>query len=480
MRNSERFRTSVRLRIQKGQVLLRYSGTPTVVCTLLDLSQGGCRCLLPLSALGREDVEAWRRIIEPDRVLNIEIHFPPYLNDFPLEAELRTVEPIPGGKMEVGLKFLNLDGEQQRVLGQIMVAVAAGKVREAFKPEQASQSARYLVGARTQTAQMADQITPLNAEQCKAISKRSPRTSAGSGPGAKCPSGPTRGGGTAMLNNPFHGKRVGEVLVQMSLLSGKEMEEAVLRSRECKQRLGRYLLQSGLVKPDELCRALALQSGLPVADLSSLDTIAPLGSIFPYSLMAGHQFMPIEDSKDVVCIAVANPLSKGVIGELERLCKKHVEVFLGREDHVLLGLDHLRPVERNHERRFTRFPTTLPVEFQLCNRLGRLHEIRCYVGRTLNVSEGGMQIEGEAPGIGKPDRIHRRGLCMRVSLRIDGREIEMLCDPRFIRVHEEVNAGEEFPWTFGLRILEISREDREHYQQFCSKLEGTSVVQPGP
>lgn len=479
MRNSDRFRTSVRLRIQKGQVFFRYSGVPTIVSTLLDLSQGGCRCLVSMSALNREDTDAWQRVVEPDRVLNIEIHFPPFLNDFPVEAELRTVEPIPGGKLEVGLKFLNLNAEQLRILGQIMVAVATDKVRDAFKPEKASQSARYLVGARSQAAQMADQITPLNSEQRKSMVKQSSQAGAVNADEGERPSVPNKGGGI-MWNNPFHGKRIGEVLVQMGVMSEKEVGDAVRRARECNQRLGRFLLQAGLVKPDELCRALALQSGLPVADLSSLETIAPLGGIFPFSVMASHEFVPIEEAKDVVCIAVANPLSKGVIGELERLSEKRVEVFLGREDHVLLGLDHLRPVERNHERRFTRFPANLPVMFQLCNRLGRLHEIRCYVGRTLNVSEGGLQIEGEMPGISKPDQIHRRGLCMRLTLKVDGREIELLCDPRFIRVREDTKVEEEFPWIFGLRILEMSQGDREHYRALCDKLEETGVVQPAP
>ena len=79
-----------------------------------------------------------------------------------------------------------------------------------------------------------------------------------------------------------------------------------------------------------------------------------------------------------------------------------------------------------------------------------------------------------------PDLIHRRGLCMRLTFRLDGREIEMLCDPRFIRVREETKESVEFPWIFGLRILEISQEDREHYRAFCGKLEATGVAQPAP
>jgi hypothetical protein len=482
MRNSDRLRTSVRLRIQKGQVFLRYSGVPTVVCVLLDLSEGGCRCLLPLSALNPNDARAWQRVIEEDRVLNIELHFPPFVNDFPLEAEVRVVEPVPDRKVEVGLKFLNLQADQKKLLGQILLAVAAGKVREAFKPEKASQSGRYLVGARTQAAQMADQIAPVSPEERHAMmqTKELTEASGNGGNGGKDPSNPEGKGSGPLWNNPFHGKRLGEVLVQMGVVTEQEAEDGARRAREIGQRLGRFLQQAGLVKPDEVCRALALQSGLPVADLSSLDTIAPLGGIFPYSLMAGHEFVPLEEARDAVCIAVANPLPKGVIGELSRLCSKRVEVFLAREDHVLLALDHLRPVERHHERRFARFPANIPLMFQLCNRLGRLHEIRCYLGRTLNVSQGGLKVEGEAPGISKPDQIHRRGLCLRLTLKAGNNEIEMLCDPRFIRVREDVGDDEEYPWVFGLRILEMSARDREQFKELCTKLEETGVMEPAP
>ena len=480
MRNSDRLRTSVRLRIQKGQVFLRYSGAPTVVCVLLDLSEGGCRCLLPLTALSAEDAEIWQRIIEEDRVLNIELHFPPLVNDFPLEAEVRVVEPLPDRKVEVGLKFLNLQPEHKKELSQILLSVAVGKVREAFKPDKATQSGRYLVGARTQAAQMAEQITPVSPEQRQAMLQQPTQSAVTDDNGEKGTSRPKGKGTSLVWNNPFHGKRLGEVLVQMGVLAEDAAEDAVNRAREVGQRFGRYLQQAGLASPDEICRALALQSGLPVADLSSLDTIAPMSGIFPYSLMAGHEFVPLEEAKDAVCIAVANPLPKGVVGELSRLCSKRVEVFLAREDHVLLALDHLRPVERHHERRFSRFPINMSVMFQLCNRLGRLHEIRCYLGRTLNVSQGGLKIEGEIPGVSKPDQIHRRGLCLRLTLKVDDREIEMLCDPRFIRVRDDLKSDEEFPWIFGLRILEMSARDREHYQDVCSRLEETGVMEQAP
>lgn len=480
MINSERLRTSVRLRIQKGQVLLRYSGVPTVVATLLDLSEGGCRCLLPLDSVDQEDARAWRRVLEEDRVLNIELHFPPFVNDFPLEAEVRVVEPVPGNKVELGLKFLNLHAEQQKVLGQIMLAVAVGKVREAFKAEKASQSGRYLVGARTQAAQPADQVFPLNSDQRKDMPTPSARASSADGRGAGDTKDPGEKADQTSWQSPFGGKRLGEVLVQMGLMAEKDVEEAVLRARGVGQRLGRFLLQTEMVKPDELCRALALQSGLPVADLTGVPTIAPLGGLFPHSLMAAHKFVPMEETKDAVCIAVANPLPLGVVGELGRVARKRVEVFLAREDHVLIALDRLQPVERNHERRFSRYPIVLPVTYQLCNRLGRLHEIRCYVGRTLNVSRGGLQIEGEVPGLGKPDQVHRRGLCLRVALTVEDREIELLCDPRFIRVREEVRPGEEFPWVFGLRVLEMSAQDRELYDAFCEKLEQKGPVIAAP
>jgi hypothetical protein len=271
---------------------------------------------------------------------------------------------------------------------------------------------------------------------------------------------------TSYWENPFRGKRVGEVLVQMGKLQPEQIEEAVQNARAAKLQLGRYLLREGLVSPEELCRALALQSGLPMTDLSTVDTVAPLGGVFPFPELVKHEFVPIDDSRAIVCIATANPLSKAVVGELEAMCRKKVEVFLAQEDLVLRALDRLRPEEREHDRRYNRYFISLPVSYQFCNRLGRLAEMVSYNGRTVDISEGGLQIEGPVPNVGHPEDIRRRGLCLRLLISCAPHEVQALCDPRFIKVREKPGPN-EFPWVLGLRILEMSAEDRRKLKEIC-------------
>src|SRR5262245_34333079 len=108
MRNPEKLRAGVRLRIEQGLVLLRYGGVPSVACTLLDLSDGGCKCLAPLGALEPQSAASWRRIIMPTRPIALELSCPPHLTQFFCDAEVRGVEELEGG-LELGMRFHNLE-----------------------------------------------------------------------------------------------------------------------------------------------------------------------------------------------------------------------------------------------------------------------------------------------------------------------------------------------------------------------------------
>jgi hypothetical protein len=599
MRKNEKLRTSIRLRIQKGQVLLRYAGVPAVACTLLDLSEGGCRCAGQFGSLEHQVAEAWERVLEAGRPVQIELTFPPYLNRFPMEAEVRTASPIQGGSVEVGLKFRNVASGTAATLNQIMIAVAAGKVREAFTPEQVAQASQYLVGARsddtaapppplsgTPAVERAAKPKPKDApvppspaptasppaasvpppapptpeeppapkkppppepktlddlkpkpkaapaappprppappappapkpplpvmkslddlkpkpkatpatpppapkpplpvmkslDDLKPKPKAAPATPPPAAAGAPAaPSAPSEGGPMAQpgpavnksyWENPFRGKRVGEVLVQMGKLDPPQIEDAVQKAKAAQLQLGRYLLREGMVTPEELCRALALQSGLPMTDLSDAETATPIGDLFPFPVLAKHEFVPIENSRVVMCIAAANPLPKAVIAELEKLCQKKLEVFLAQEDLVLRALDRLRPEEREQDRRYNRYQVALPITYQFCNRLGRLAEMVSYNGRTMDVSEGGLQVEGPASKVGPPDDIRRRGLCLRLTIICPNFEVQALCDPRFIKVREK-GGPDEFAWSMGLRILEMTNEDRRKLKEICIAL----------
>jgi c-di-GMP-binding flagellar brake protein YcgR len=122
----ERLRQNVRLRADTadGSVCLRRAGAPALTCRLLDLSEAGCRCLVPATG-----AEAWESFLKTGAALEAEITFEPYLRATKVAAEVRSRIPEEGGGFHLGLFFRDLPPEKRNTLSQAMLAIASEKIR---------------------------------------------------------------------------------------------------------------------------------------------------------------------------------------------------------------------------------------------------------------------------------------------------------------------------------------------------------------
>lgn len=270
--------------------------------------------------------------------------------------------------------------------------------------------------------------------------------------------------------DPYRGRRLGEVLVHMGKLQDGEVEGLVKSARMASERLGRFLLREGRISPAELCRALALQSGLPMTDLEDAEIPEVLLKLFAQSTMLRYEFLPFDESQQMLCIATANPIPPQILHDLERQAKRKIEVFLAQEDLVLKELDKIRPKVKRQERKHMRYEVALPIAYQFCNRLGRAAEETLYHGQTIDISEGGFLCEGNTPKLITPEDLMRRGICVRLTVSKYPIEVRALCSLRFIKNREEEEGGAQdlpFPWVFGTQVLEISEEDKRKLKEIC-------------
>ncbi len=551
-------RTSTRLRIQQGNVVLRYGQLPSVACALSDLSEGGCRCIALLGTLAAEAKEEWKTLMVQDQTLSIEVNVPPHLKNFEIQADIRHVQAAQNGPIQFGLRFLNLDERQIEFLQKAILTFATEKVRGAFssgerlaqqyivgggpanrevppagsdpapaqkaeekpeelveeplildppsdvvarleaeveavvgtaeesppEPERASETesepgeeipspyesqlrrAIAAAAARTKTAVSISQINSKNTnespppDQAEATPEQEQSEPAPLPPPSPFPAAQTGQGGTAIT---FRNRRVGEILVHMNKLTEDQVENAINKSKDSGERLGRYLLRKGLVTPAELCRALGLQSGLPMTDLSDMTIPKELLEIFPFPIMMQHECIPFDDSYHMVCLAAANPLPRDVLAELERLSQRKVEVFLADEDVLMQHLVDARPKENKAVRKHLRYEMSLEVRYRFCNRLRKLLDPKEYKGITVDISEGGFMIAGPEADLGDPDTIRRRGACIEVTILSEKENVDILCGLAFIKI----DATQEWPWQFGLKILEINNTGRKILKELC-------------
>lgn len=498
------------LKLDHGLVVIRYGGVPSIAATLADLAAERCRAVVPLGILDEQTAEAWRRILAKERPVGLEISVPPHLDHFSLDAKIQEVAAAGGGGVEVELFFHKLLPDERQTLETVLPTIAsdklrratlgpgileqfgtpagvlptaddgaAGKVEEREQPRPAGTenqeatetktAVRLPVRKRAAPAaeKLAEPASPTMTPTETALTPL-PGTSA-EGDNEKS-SEKTPAHKQAPGRDPYRGLKLGEVLVKMGKLNAEKIAGAVRSARLSGERLGRFLLREGVVSPLVLCRALALQSGLPMTDLSEVRISPDLSAPFSHTLMARLEFVPLDEAKRLLCIAVANPLPDRELQNLERLAGKKIEVFLAQEDLILAQLDHLRKEVKRPERQHRRFEAALPVRWRLCNRLGAAAEKETHHGLTRDISEGGFLVEGTASSVGSPETIRRRGLCARVKLETASQELRALCQIRFIKeesagVQQTAEGGEV--WLYGLEILEMSDADRRRLKETC-------------
>lgn len=107
-------------------------------------------------------------------------------------------------------------------------------------------------------------------------------------------------------------KPVGEILIHYCAIEERTLR--VVRNMQKKpqhknQPLGEILVEIGIIKQDELTRALHVQAGVLMVDLSTIAIPAETLKIIPSSKAREKQVVPIGSYHDTLYLAVANPFT---------------------------------------------------------------------------------------------------------------------------------------------------------------------------
>ena len=453
-------RKCVRVQCTVGLAILRVGGSSPITCKLLNLSEGGCRL-----GIEAKDAGIWSKINKPNMLLELLLSSPPHLDRFVVSADIRNVRPAENQGIELGVQFRSMEPKRCGIVRLALLKLATERLRNSTHTVSADPLAAAVLGAaaaqdaqaQTRKAAAGGVVAP-SEMQAGSVSKR-----------AQAPTTPRDVAlGSASRNywqDPFQGKRMGEVLVRMGKLTQQQVDEAVEESRLSRERFGQYLVKRGVVTAAELCRALALASGMPTTDLHDANIRRTFREIFPLEIMKRYEFIPFDASDKVVCIATGSPFPEPVLKEIKELTKKRVEVFLADEDMVL-QLINKTPEDTANEasglknRRFPRFNMPLPASYYFCTSGGERLEDVSYTGQTINIGEGGFRIEGPPTDFGRMGDVQAYGLYVRVSINFPPHEFSALCKPVYVYEKETVEVV-NFPMEMGLSIMDISVSSRQ-------------------
>jgi hypothetical protein len=307
-------RHGVRMRITKGFARIYHPAMPSLRCILLDVSEGGARCRADNDIVPDEFIlSSWRRVLGTEAAFHVEFLVPGDDQDNRLEAKVRHLKVDMEGSVDFGLEFSGMNRYKQQLLEKATRSLTRGL------PTPVASRARLA----TPTPVVSHVPPPVVVPRPKPAPRRG-----GVAGFARSLWNSVTGAGTC----DFRKMKIGEVLQRMGKLSPPQAIEAYEKSRSSGVKFGRYLIDQHLVNPAELCRALSLQSGLPIVDLVHLSVPPGLKSLFPYDLLTQSCCLPFNKVGNAIYVAAAQPLTGVTLQKLERQCHLAIKPFLAPED----------------------------------------------------------------------------------------------------------------------------------------------------
>ena len=124
-------------------------------------------------------------------------------------------------------------------------------------------------------------------------------------------------------------KRIGEILVERGLITHLQLEE-VLRLQQAKwkeKRVGQILVELGYVTDEEISLVEALHQGSPYLKINRCIIDPQVMGLLPEAFMRRHLVVPVDKIKDLLTVAMVNPLDQAAIEQAEWLTKCTIKVF---------------------------------------------------------------------------------------------------------------------------------------------------------
>jgi MSHA biogenesis protein MshE len=135
--------------------------------------------------------------------------------------------------------------------------------------------------------------------------------------------------------------RLGDVLVQQRLISQEQLQQTLELQRQTGKKVGRLLIESGVITEELLANGLARQLRIPFVNLKTFPFRAEIVKLLPESAARRFRALVLEDKGATLLVALADPLDLFAFDELTRLLKRTIAIAAVPESQLALAFDRL-------------------------------------------------------------------------------------------------------------------------------------------
>jgi type IV pilus assembly protein PilB len=134
-------------------------------------------------------------------------------------------------------------------------------------------------------------------------------------------------------------EQLGEILLRKGRLDRHQLAQAIVESTATGQRLGEYLVGSGLVYEDEVAQALADQFGLPYTSLDRGMINREAASLIPETVARRLNVLGLRVTDESLTVAVADPTNVLATDELKLIVKRELRMLVSEQTAIRLALE---------------------------------------------------------------------------------------------------------------------------------------------
>lgn len=134
--------------------------------------------------------------------------------------------------------------------------------------------------------------------------------------------------------------RIGDLLVENGLITPEQLQHALAEQRKLGSKLGRTLIDLGMVKENDMLALLSRQLSIPLIDLRSFRFDPALVRKLPETLARRFRSIVLKEENGAYLVGMADPTDLFAYDEITRaLGGREIRLALVREDEVLRTFD---------------------------------------------------------------------------------------------------------------------------------------------
>ncbi len=128
-------------------------------------------------------------------------------------------------------------------------------------------------------------------------------------------------------------------MIERGIINQQQLEIALSFQKEKGGLIGEILVEMGFTKEEDICHALTSQYGFPYLPLANYDIDAGVIEIIPGRVAKQYLVIPVDKVKNILTIAMSNPLNVNAIEDVEFLSGCNVQIFVSTSSDVKKAIE---------------------------------------------------------------------------------------------------------------------------------------------